>query len=120
MVAIEQTRRQKVLASAYDEWVARPFASPNGPDIIVLSKDELAHGLFDCDEVLKKPEGEVYEITAATLNVRAAPGTASSIVGTLTTGAQVRAVVHNESWLRIVEGAYADRFIASAWAVPLP
>ena len=120
MAAQERTRREIVAESVFEEWVAKPLQEPNGQEIITLSKDELYRGL-DCDGILAKPaDGKVYEVTAGTLNVRAAPGTSSAIVGSLVTGERVRAVVHNESWLMIVEGAYADRFIAAAWAIPLP
>ena len=124
MAATEPERWDLVRASTHDKWLARPFDDPNGVEMIVLSKDELLHALprsNPCTPVPPAPDARLYETTAANgLNVRAEPSTTAQKVASLPLGTEVRAVVHNESWLRIVEGAYADRFIASAWAVPLP
>jgi hypothetical protein len=121
MVATERTRREIVEASPHEKWLARPFDDPNGQEIITLSKVELYRGL-DCDGVLTPPPatGALYETTAtAGLNVRVAPNTSAERVGSLPLGTQVRAVVHDASWLRIVEGEHAGRYVASAYARPM-
>lgn len=121
MAATERTRREIVEASPHEKWLARPFDDPNGQEIITLSKVELYRGL-DCDGILTPPPatGALYETTAtAGLNVRVAPNAGAQRVTSLPNGSQVRCIVYDESWLQIVEGEHAGRYIASAYARPL-
>lgn len=123
MSAPEDTRRCIVEKANHDRWLTRPFDDPNGQEVIVLSKAELMHALPCCDDGISVPpveEGVLYVVTAATLNVRATPGTSQTPVGQLQSGAQVYCVAANVSgWLRITRGTYAGRFIAAAYARPM-
>lgn len=123
MAAPEDTRRCIIERTNYERWLARPFDDPNGQEAIVLSKAELLHALPCCDEGISLPpinEGVLYVVTAATLNVRATPGTTQAPAGTLRLNDQVWARASDVSgWLEITKGVYAGRFIAAAYARPM-
>lgn len=120
----QRTRRQIVAQSQFERWVARPFLeSPlqelSQQEIVVLSKEELLHALYDCDPggapQTPPPGGDMYEIVDVVLNVRETPDLTRPPVGQLRPGNRVRAVAHNDTWLRITDGTFANKYIAKRY-----
>jgi hypothetical protein len=128
-MAVDETRRAEaetyIAAQPTREWVTHPMGE-NEPELR-MAPAEVLHALPRADPCGNAPEpppppssGALYETTAAAgLNVRVAPNTSAERVGSLPLGTQVRAVVHDVSWLRIVEGEHAGRYVASAYARPI-
>ncbi len=125
MAETSRTRRQIVKNSPYPRWIAKPFPDvPNTEidiqEVVVLSKDELLHALYDCDPDTSTgqdtPAGDLYEvIDANTLNVRETPDTSRPPVGQLKLGNRVYAVMHNNNWLKITQGTYKNKYIAKRY-----
>lgn len=129
MAAPEDTRRYQVeaYANAHPDalWIVHPSGENEPEWRIEASTAELLHALprsEPCPQVPPPTIGALYEITAAAgLKVRTTPDSANgdaNRVGLLPLGTQVRATPHDATWLRIVEGEHAGRYIASAYARP--
>lgn len=127
MAAPEDTRRYQVeaYANAHPDalWIVHPSGENEPEWRIEASTAELLHALprsEPCPQVPPPTTGALYETTAtAGLNVRVAPNAGAQRVTSLPNGSQVRCIVYDESWLQIVEGEHAGRYIASAYARPL-